>query len=52
MPIYSPEGEIIAALSFSGFIGRRTVSEIDHYVGLLKTASKEISEELFGGKNG
>ncbi len=52
VPIYSPEGEIIAALSFSGFIGRRTVSEIDHYVGLLKTASKEISEELFGGKNG
>ena len=48
VPIRSPEGKIIAALSFSGFIGRKTVSEIDYYVGLLVGASKEITEELFG----
>lgn len=53
-PIRSPKGEIIAALSFSGFIGKKTVSEIDRYVKLLTDASKSITDELFciGEDNG
>ena len=50
VPIYDNERKIIAALSFSGFIGRKTVDEIDHYVKLLKTASSEITKELFGDR--
>lgn len=47
VPVRSPRGEIIAALSFSGFIGRRTVDEIDRYVALLHSASDEITHKLF-----
>lgn len=47
VPVRSPDGEIIAALSFSGFIGQKTVGEIDRYVGLLKEASGDITDELF-----
>ena len=46
------EGEIIAALSFSGFIGQKTVGEIDHYVKLLHGASAEITARLFDTGNG
>ncbi len=41
-------GEIIAALSFSGFIGQKSLGEVDYYVGLLQNASREITERLFG----
>lgn len=47
VPIRSDNGEIIAALSFSGFIGKKTVDEVDYYAELLKKASKDISNELF-----
>ena len=47
VPVRSQDGGIIAALSFSGFIGQKTVSEIDRYVGLLKAASSDITKELF-----
>ncbi len=47
VPIRAPQGEILAALSFSGFIGRRTVDEIDRYVALLQSASDEITKTLF-----
>lgn len=47
VPVRDKKGGTIAALSFSGFIGRRTVDEVDHYVKLLKAASAEITDELF-----
>ncbi len=47
VPIRSDSSEIVAALSFSGFIGRRTVDEIDRYVGLLHGAASEISEKMY-----
>ncbi len=47
VPIRSTDGEIIAALSFSGFIGQKTVNEIDYYVNLLNDASREITRKLF-----
>ena len=40
-------GEIVAALSFSGFIGQKGVEEIDYYVRPLHEASDEISGKLF-----
>lgn len=47
VPLRAPSGEIAAALSFSGFIGQKTVSEIDYYVRLLKDAAREIMDKLF-----
>ena len=47
VPIRSEEGEIIAALSFSGFIGYKSEIEVDYYVHLLKEASAEITQKLF-----
>ena len=47
VPIRASDGEIIAALSFSGFIGQKTVNEIDYYVNLLNNASREITGRLF-----
>jgi len=47
VPIRSDDGEIIAALSFSGFIGYKTEIEVDYYVRLLRQASQEITEKLF-----
>lgn len=47
VPIRASDGEIIAALSFSGFIGQKNVNEIDYYVRLLKSASDEITKRLF-----
>lgn len=48
VPVRDKTGGIIAALSFSGFIGRKSAPEIDRYVGLLKSASDEISKKVFG----
>jgi DNA-binding IclR family transcriptional regulator len=47
VPVRAKTGEIISALSFSGFIGQKTVDEIDYYVNLLKKASAEITVQLF-----
>lgn len=47
VPIRSDAGEIIAALSFSGFIGYKTEIEVDYYVSLLKNAAAEIQRKLF-----
>mgnify|MGYP001033975842 CR=1 FL=1 len=47
VPVRSDKGEIIAALSFSGIIGRIKDGEISYYLDLLKKASLEISENLF-----
>ncbi len=47
VPIRSDEGEIIAALSFSGFIGYKSEIEVDYYVRLLKEASETITQKLY-----
>ena len=47
VPVRSKEGEIIAALSFSGFIGKITDTNIDYYEKILKKASSEITENLY-----
>ena len=47
VPIRSDDGEIIAALSFSGFIGYKSEIEVDYYVRLLKDAANKIREKLF-----
>ena len=47
VPIRSKDGEIIASLSFSGFIGKMTETEISDRYQLLKDASIEISENLY-----
>lgn len=41
------EGTIIAALSFSGFIGVQNTDDLLEYVPILKEAAKEISHNLF-----
>lgn len=41
------EGTIIAALSFSGFIGIENTDDLLKYLPMLKAASKEISDNLF-----
>lgn len=41
------EGTIIAALSFSGFIGIQDTDELLEYVPLLQAASKEITDNLY-----
>lgn len=48
VPVFDPDGGVLAALSFSGFIGQRDVEEVDRYVKILKQASAEITEKLFG----
>lgn len=47
VPVFGNDGGVIAALSFSGFIGQRDVKEVDRYVGILKSASEEITKKLF-----
>lgn len=47
VPIRSPQGEIFAALSFSGFIGQSLPQNVDHYLALLHQAASEISRALF-----
>ncbi|HEX2950069.1 MAG TPA: IclR family transcriptional regulator [Armatimonadota bacterium] len=47
VPVRSKDGEIIAALSFSGFIGKMSENEINYYLQILIKASAEITENLF-----
>lgn len=47
VPMRSKEGEIIAGLSFSGFIGEVSEGEINYYCQILKKASAEITENLY-----
>lgn len=47
VPVRSKDGEIIAALSFSGFIGKISENEIDNYYQILKKGSAEITENLY-----
>ena len=46
-PVRGKDGEVIAALSFSGIIGGIRDSEITYYEQLLKKAAIEISDNLF-----
>lgn len=46
VPVRNEEGSIIAALSFSGFIGDFEEKEIGYYFMVLKEASREISQKL------
>lgn len=48
VPVRSDEGAILAALSFSGFIGMKTEPEIERYVALLNDASQEITAKVYG----
>ncbi len=48
VPVFDPDGGVLAALSFSGFIGQRDVDEVDRYVKLLKQASEKITANVFG----
>ena len=47
VPIRNPKGHIIAALSFSGFIGIDDETYLTGYVPILKKAAEEITEKLF-----
>lgn len=47
VPILRNDGETIAALSFSGFIGTLDQEMINHYLPILLTAADEISKNLF-----
>jgi len=47
VPVRSRDGEIIAALSFSGFIEKPPASKIKYYSQLLNKASAEITENMF-----
>lgn len=47
VPVRNREGTIIAALSFSGFIGLQTPDELMEYLTPLKEASITITQELF-----
>lgn len=47
VPVRSDEGDILAALSFSGFIGYKSEIEVDYYVRLLKEASSAVTAQLF-----
>lgn len=47
VPVRDCEGNIIAALSFSGFIGIQSREELLPYLEPLKEAAKEISQNLF-----
>ena len=47
VPVRDIEGTVIAALSFSEFIGVEDVSELEKYVPALKEASSWITRSLF-----
>jgi DNA-binding IclR family transcriptional regulator len=47
VPVRAPGDEIIAGLSFSGFVGRFDRSLIPHYHGILDDGAQEISTVLF-----
>jgi DNA-binding IclR family transcriptional regulator len=51
VPVRGNNSDIIAALSFSGFIGKTTESDANYYCQLLKKASSEITENLFQLEN-
>jgi DNA-binding IclR family transcriptional regulator len=45
--IRNPKGHIIAALSFSGFIGVQDENYLSGFVSILRKAADEVSEKLF-----
>lgn len=47
VPVRDSEGNIIAALSFSGFIGIRNIEDLLTYLPTLQDASSEIKSQLF-----
>ncbi len=47
VPIRDHEGTIIAALSFSGFIGIEDTQELQKYLPALREASEKISHSLY-----
>lgn len=47
VPVRDSEGTIIAALSFSGFIGVADAEELRKYLPALREASAEISRDLY-----
>lgn len=47
VPVTDDEGTIIAALSFSGFMGIDDKKELEFYIEPLREASQEISERLY-----
>ena len=47
VPVRDSEGNIIAALSFSGFVGIKDTDELLSYLPVLKEASEEITRNLF-----
>lgn len=47
VPVRDQEGNIMAALSFSGFVGERELSELLAYLPALRSAAEEISAKLF-----
>jgi DNA-binding IclR family transcriptional regulator len=46
VPIRNEAGGVIAALSFSGFIGELAVKEVEYYDAILKEAAREISQKF------
>ena len=47
VPVRSKDGNIIAAVSFSGFIGLTAETTLLGYISALKEASAEISQKLY-----
>ena len=47
VPVRNPSGNIIAALSFSGFVGDYGKEQLISYLPILLKASEEISQKLF-----
>lgn len=47
VPVRAYDGQICAALSFSGIIGRVSNEDIDSYVTLLQRGAEEIKNNLF-----
>lgn len=47
VPVRDPEGNVIAALSFSGFISLENVEELIQYLPPLKEAAEKISKNLY-----
>lgn len=47
VPVRDIEGTVIAALSFSGFIGIEDISDLEQYVPALLEASEQITKNLF-----
>lgn len=47
VPVRDNEGNIIAALSFSGIIGIQDEAELSKYIPILNEASREISQSLY-----